>query len=242
MLMSAVAGAAAGVAFFVFGLVGFGSDLVALPLLVLVLPIRNAVPIMAILDLCFSSYVVSREQAKIAYKELSIVIPAMAIGIVIGSFGLATIKEELLAVILGTALIAYSLYNLMGIRPRKTISKAVGFCLCVIGGVFTALIGTGGPLYLMYMDQRIEHSSVLRATMSTVVVISALLRVITFWQAGLLNDGLIWKLVLIMLPCSIVGILIGRRVSKNLSEKLFKKLVWTALGMSGVGILAKFAW
>ncbi|NCV66085.1 MAG: sulfite exporter TauE/SafE family protein, partial [Burkholderiaceae bacterium] len=44
------------VAYFIFGVTGFGSSIISVPVLVLFFPLQVVVPIMVILDLCAAFY------------------------------------------------------------------------------------------------------------------------------------------------------------------------------------------
>ncbi|MFZ4114974.1 MAG: sulfite exporter TauE/SafE family protein, partial [Polynucleobacter sp.] len=44
------------VAYFIFGISGFGSSIIAVPILVLFFPLQIVVPLMVILDLCAAFY------------------------------------------------------------------------------------------------------------------------------------------------------------------------------------------
>ena len=67
----------------------------------------------------------------------------------------------------------------------------------VFGGVFSALFGTGGPIYTIYLSRRIAALDAFRATISVVILASGVVRAGAFAAAGLYTQPAMLK----TLPC-----------------------------------------
>ena len=122
-------------AYVVYGLTGFGSSITALPLLVQVIPLRTAVPLILIFDLCVGLLMGLRNRKLIARSEVVRLLPFMLVGMVLGVTLLVKVPERALILLLGTFVLSYSAWSLVmrpEIRPMSSRWAAL-FGTC--GGV-----------------------------------------------------------------------------------------------------------
>ena len=81
-------GAAAAVmmlAYFVRGIVGFGSGLISVPLLALFLPLTFVVPLVLLLDFTTSLILGGRDFKRVQLKEVGLLIPFSIVGVILGT-------------------------------------------------------------------------------------------------------------------------------------------------------------
>ena len=159
----------------VFGLTGFGSTVLALPLLAHFLPLKFAVPLMLLLDLTASLALSSRVRGSLRKDEFARFVPFLLLGMGLGVTLLVRLPERPLLATLGAFLLAYALYCLAG---RKTLALSRGWALPagVVSGSFSALFGTGGVLMVLYFAGRLGSTSELRATTAAGILVSSLRR------------------------------------------------------------------
>src|SRR5690606_184021 len=98
-----------------------------------------------------------------------------------------------------------------------------------VGGIFSALFGTGGPVYTMYLARRLGDKATLRATISLLLFLSALARLASFLFAGLFTRPGLLPLILLMLPCALLGMYLGARLHHRLPGQRITQLVWLVL-------------
>src|SRR5258708_5873051 len=100
-------------AYIILGISGFGSALVAIPLLVHFLPLQSVVPLVVIVDFVAteSNGVRFREHVEIA--ELKLLIPAVLLGILGGVTLLATLPKHAALLLLGGFVTFYGVYRLL---------------------------------------------------------------------------------------------------------------------------------
>ncbi len=98
-------------AYVVFGIAGFGTALVAGPLLAGVLPLSQIIPLLVLLDFSasFGNWLPARRQ--IAVTELKRLLPCMLLGCALGAYGLLALRAELLMLALGVFVSLYALYG-----------------------------------------------------------------------------------------------------------------------------------
>ncbi len=224
-------------AYIVYGLTGFGSSITALPLLVQVVPLRTAVPLMLIFDLCVGLLMGLRNRRVIARGEVKRLLPFMLVGMVLGVTLLVNVPERALMLLLGVFVLAYSAWSLV-LRPEvKPISSRWAALYGTCGGVFTALFGTGGPIYTIYLARRLPDKFVLRATISGLIFMAALARLALFTGAGLYGQPQVLPLAVALLPCALLGLYVGNRLHHRLPQHRVVQIVWAILIIGGTGLV-----
>lgn len=224
-------------AFIVFGLTGFGSSITAMPLLAHFFPLRFAVPLMLILDLCAATLLGLKNRSSVDRRELLRLVPFMLVGIVLGVTVLVRAPERALLLLLGIFVLAYAAWSLLYRPSLKTIAAGWSAPLGTAGGVFTALFGTGGPIYAIYLARRLHDKAELRATMTSLIFISGLSRIALFATAGLYAQQNLLLLAALLLPCALLGLYIGSRLHHRLPTQRVVQAVWLILIVGGASLV-----
>jgi uncharacterized membrane protein YfcA len=221
----------------VYGLTGFGSSIAAIPLLALLIPLRLAVPLMLIFDLCVGLLMGVANRKIVDRGEVLRLLPFLLVGMTLGVTLLVKAPERALLLVLGVFVLSYSAWSLI-LRPgARPISKGWAAPLGVFGGIFTALFGTGGPIYTIYLTRRIGDKTVLRATISGLVFVAALARLVLFTGVGLYSQPHILPLAALLLPCALLGLYLGHRLHHRLPQHRAVQMVWTILIVGSLGLL-----
>jgi len=224
-------------AYTIFGLTGFGSSITAMPLLAYLFPLRFAVPLMLIFDICATLLLGLKNRGAVDRRELLRLIPFMLVGMVLGVTLLVKAPERALLFVLGTFVLAYAGWSLLLHRTVKTIATGWSVPLGTVGGVFTALFGTGGPIYVIYLAGRLHDKSVLRATIGALIFVSGLARLALFSSAGLYAQQSLLLLAAILLPAAMLGLYIGSRLHRSLPLQRVVQVVWTILIFGGISLI-----
>ncbi len=227
------------VAYTVFGLAGFGSTVIALPLLTHFFALKFAVPLLMLLDLAAFLLFGARVRKRIAYREIGWLLPFILVGMAAGLTLLIEVAEQFLLAVLGIFLLLYAVYGLARRGPPAALSRAWGAPVGLAGGVFSALFGTGGVLFALYNAGRIRDKDALRATNSAMIMLSSLVRLLLFGAAGLLTqDGLLATAAL-LLPALFGGAWLGNRLHGSVSAAAVVKAVYAVLVLAGLTLLAR---
>lgn len=227
------------VAYTAFGLAGFGSTVIALPLLAHFFPLKFAVPLLMLLDLAAFLLFGARVRKRIQYREIGWLIPFILAGMAAGLLLLIEVDERILLLLLGAFLLAYAAYGLTRRGPPAVLSRAWGVPVGLVGGMFSALFGTGGVLFALYNAGRIREKDALRATNAAMIMLSSLVRLLLFGAAGLLTqDGLLATAAL-LLPALVAGAWFGNRLHASVSAAAVAKAVYAVLVLAGLTLLAR---
>jgi len=227
-------------AYVVFGITGFGATVIIVPLLAQVLPLKFLVPLCVVFDLTAFVLLSARSGRKLDKGEVLWVLPFLMIGILVGSLTLASAPERWLLLGLGIFVLSYALLSLTAFRVQGgVIGRAWGVPVGVAGGVFSALFGIGGPIYAIYVSRRIDDAGLMRGTMSTLILISGVIRFVAFAAGGLLLKWDIAVAWLLMLPCVWGGATVGMKLHDRLSLANVRRAIYLVLLLSGASLIAR---
>ncbi|KMN82956.1 MULTISPECIES: sulfite exporter TauE/SafE family protein [Chromobacterium] len=232
--------AAVTIAYVIFGVAGFGTALVASPVLAIFIPVAKIVPLLALMDMFAAFSNILRDGSKADLGELKRLIPLMVAGSLIGAAILLKTRPDALLLALGVFVVAYSLYSLSGLSPKRQFQPRAAVPFGLVGGVFSALFGSGGFIYAIYLSGRIEQKEHLRITQTTLIGLSTLTRVVLFALAGVYMDASLLLLALILAPAMLCGVFAGRHITLRLTREQFIRVINTVVLFSGIVLLGRY--
>jgi hypothetical protein len=228
-------------AYFARGITGFGSGLIAVPLLALLHPLTLVVPLILITDVTASLVLGGGTRRAIRWREIQALMPGSLIGIVVGVALLINLPKEPLLTTLGVIVLAFGVRSALNMHGSGTVSRWWAGPAGLAGGTIGALFGTGGPPYVIYLTHRLRDKGELRATFSGLFLLDGGIRLVAFLVAGLLlQPDLLWA-VLAALPLMAFGLYLGYRVHIGISATQMQRAIGLLLVASGTSLLWK-AW
>lgn len=227
------------VAYTVFGLSGFGSTVISVPILAHFLPVSYLVPMMALLDLASALVLGTRGREHVARDELKRLLPWMFVGFVVGVTVLVRVPDQYLRVALGAFAAIVGLYSIFNPVLARTISTLWAIPTGIVGGAFATVFGAGGPIHATYLSARLRDKSQIRATVSTLISISAFSRAIVYAVSGLLLHLTLIAGALVLAPFAWVGLRIGQRIHVGLTQEQMRRAVGALLVLTGASLLLR---
>jgi uncharacterized membrane protein YfcA len=225
----------------IFGATGFGSSIISVPGLAHFFPLTFVVPLVTTTDAFAATSTAYRLRRLVAWREVARLLPAQLIGIALGATLLLNLPAAPALLALGIFSVSYGGYVLAGPRSLRRAPAWLVWPVGVVGGVFSALFGTGGPIYIVYLSARIDDKSALRATSALVVCVSVWVRLALFIGTGLLLNGTLVALVLLLLPVMAAGLWLGNRLHHALSRGGVLRLIAGLLVGNGVALVIRAA-
>lgn len=225
------------VAYTVYGLTGFGATIVALPLLAYFFPLRFAVPMMLVFDLFAGLLLGLKNRKHLDRQELLRLLPFLLLGMAGGVTLLAHASERWLLLLLGAFVLSYASWSLLSKMAPALISPGWAVPAGVIGGAFTALYGTGGPIYMIYLARRLPDKTVMRATIGVLIFGTALIRLALFTGSGFYAQRDLLPLAFALLPCALIGYLAGSHLHAHMPTQRAVQAVWLLLIAGGAGLI-----
>jgi len=220
---------------------GFGATLIALALGVHLIPLETLVPVLVILALLQSLWLVVRWFRHIKWRVLlRQILPAAGIGIPIGIWGRGLADEAQLRMILGAFIVAVSSMELVSVFRRRTAREELRWYyripVLVAGGIFHGLFATGGPLIVYYASRQLKSQASFRATLSMLWLILNTVLLINFWMLGQIDFQTL-EMTALVLPGLVVGILVGSFI--HVRQLIFGAVTYALLLSNGLVLLVQ---
>ncbi len=216
------------------GLTGFGSALVAMPLFLLFLDAKTAVPLSILNGLIITTYLSLELRRHLDWAKIFPLLLGCLPGIVVGVYFLKRAENSWIKILLGILLIGYSSFSLR-FRPRAIKMPCfspyiAGFATGAIGGAFSA----GGPPVIIYTMLTGWPKDVIKATLSGLFFFTGLLIACAHWLSGLTNALVLRYFLVSALPI-IIGVWFGSHIYSRTSQDAYVRIILFLL--IGMGIL-----
>jgi uncharacterized membrane protein YfcA len=228
-----------GLAYFVRGISGFGSGLVAVPLLALAFPLPLVVPAVLLLDFTAALLIGGLNLKHVRWDEVKPLVPFGMLGVALGTTLLVNLPRTPLLLGLALFVLVFALRSLLNLHGEKPVSRWWALPASLTGGTVGALFGTGGPPYVIYLAHRLRNKSQLRATLSGVFLLEGLVRIATFVTAGLLLRAPVWQSYAWGLPVALLALYGGSHIHTGLGQTQMTHLIGGLLLLSSLSLFAK---
>ncbi|CAH0335811.1 hypothetical protein FVB9288_01469 [Flavobacterium sp. CECT 9288] len=223
--------------FFVQTITGFAGALIALPFLLFAMPLPDAVGYLSIFYMISTPINVYKEWHNINLDLLKKLAVSSFFGLLVGIIVLAYGQPIILKKALGIFIILFVLNSLRSAKEIKFFSK-MKFLFGFLGGFFSGLFSTGGPLYLIIVKNETSDVKIMRATMFGVLGLITLFRIPVLAFEGILTWQQLYN-SLYVLPFFILALVLGKKVYLFLNDTILKKIMLSLLFVSGFVLLLK---
>lgn len=208
---------------FVQVLSGFGFALLAVPLMTLQVPTKEAVVISTLLGsgvTIFQALHARRHVERVVARRMII---AAYLGMPFGLWVYLAVDEHVLRGLLGVAVLVAA--GLLAIRVNLThVGRSLDLGAGFVSGVLNTSLSTNGPPLVFALQARHLQPDPFRGTINTVFAWCSVLGVTLFVAAGKVDrDGIIAAAV--ALPALVAGQLCGFPLRKHVSGERFRVLV-----------------
>jgi uncharacterized membrane protein YfcA len=226
-----------GLGFFIQTVAGFAGGLFALPIILQVIPMQEAVAYLSVFLCLFSILLVYRNWSEIDKKtvqELSVgIIVGLAAGVGILKMGSPILLKRLLGVFI-LLFVGYHFFRKKKIR----LPGRWGILFGLAGGVFSGMFSAGGPTYVMYVYNRIDGAAVFRATLIGILSITNILRLPMLVVSDILTTDILMTSLYIV-PAFLLALFLGNKLYKRINEHAFKNILMILLVVSGISLLIR---
>jgi uncharacterized membrane protein YfcA len=200
------------VAGFTQGLTGFGFGLVSMALLPLLLPVKEAAVVVAVLNLVTCVFTLWAVRRHLCWRRGRSLIVGSAAGVPFGVYLLAHLEPAPLLRAMGIVLVGFAAAELLtDARSRPRVPGWLGLPAGFLGGSIGGALNMGGPPVIAYVYAQPWSKEEIVATLQLVFGVSALLRVALIGAGGLYTAPMVPLLLLTLAPMAL-AILLGTRL------------------------------
>lgn len=224
---------------FVFGVTGFGSALLTIPLATHLVPLPFALAMFSILD-CTSAWRIGLHDPKSALRpEWGRILPGIVVGTVVGMTILVNLPRSVSMAALGVFVLAIAVSNIVRASTVSMVRQAWAYAAGFGGGVTSTLFGAGGPPYAIYLSRRPITKEQYRATLGVCTMFSISLRLVAFFIAGPLQSATPWLWALVALPTSFAGLWVASKAFARFSRDGLIRAIGFMLAASGISLIVR---
>jgi uncharacterized membrane protein YfcA len=223
---------------------GFGSALVAMPILSLVISVRTAAPVQVLLGFLVTLTVLYQNWHALRWREAARLIAGSVVGVPLGTLALKMLPAGPVMACLGLVLLGYGLFTLWDARRRPVedskdtvtvapvVSWFVGLCSGILGGAYA----TDGPPLIIYGAIRQWPKAAFKSILQTCFLVNGVLMVACHGAAGLITRD-VFRCCLLGLPGLILGMVLGSYLDRRINHERFRRLLFGLILLLGIMLL-----
>ncbi|WP_432737943.1 sulfite exporter TauE/SafE family protein [Maridesulfovibrio sp. FT414] len=221
---------------FLQGLTGFGSALIAMPLLAYVVDIKTAVAVCTLCGVTINLRMCSNLRSKLDRKKVLPLIIGSIPGAVFGTVVLKEVDGQMIKLFLGLLVSGYASYSLLVKPLALKISPVWGYVSGFMTGAITASVSAGGPPTIIYSSLMGWKKDDFKATLAGFFLVAASMGALGHLLSGL-TTLYAFKLFLVSLVPVQLGVLFGHRLSSRVAEGLYRRIVMVLLVFMGLMLI-----
>ncbi len=220
------------VAFTLRTITGFGSAMLLSPILSAIIPPKEAVIFIILLENEVNVVYLIREKLNFSLKEVFI---GGIIGVFCGIFIFKKISQEELRMLIGIFVAAFALLLLFGFRievPKK-FERLFFFALGSFSGAMGVLTSINGPQIVLGLANQGYDSKFIRIFIISYLIVIDFITLMLFCFSGKLHWSII-KLGFFCIPAVLFAYICGKIVEKRTSKASLRKLMLTLSLLAGI--------
>jgi len=215
------------------GMIGFGIALIAVPFLVLLLPLKTVIPVILILAIFANFPIIIEARKFLDIKRILPLIISAIIGVPLGTYMLIILPSSILKIIIGFTVVIFAFIMLLGLNKKIENEKLAFIPVGFVAGLLQGAIAMGGPAVVLFFSNQGMMKQSFRIN---IVVYFFVLQIFTFFVY--IANGLITQEVLrlssLFFFAMILGTLAGVLAARKIRELLFRKIVLSIVTASGI--------
>jgi len=226
------------VAFLVRATFGFGDAMVAMPLLSILVGIRLAAPLMAMLTLVIATIIFFRNRREVNFKMAGKLAFAALLGIPVGLIYLKNASENVINLLLGIIIIVFVIFKWGRFVIFKQQHGIITYIAGIAGGMLGAAYNTSAPPVIMLLTTKKFQPAEFRATLQAFFMFSGIgvvaghiisrnidHRVLTWFLGGL--------------PLVFGSVFIGEWLHQKFDTEKFYAWIYALLALLGLTLIFK---
>jgi len=218
-------------------IVGFGGALILMPMLTLLVGLKVASPLVAMIATTMHMLLLSKGWRLIRMDEIRTLVLSSLLGVPIGSFLIAGSFETPMKLLLGIFIIGFAGYRLSSKSAIYRIQNArLGYIFGLLGGVLGGAFNANGPAIVAYASMRNWDPRSFVPTLQGYFLPVGLFVLLGHYLSGLWTSQ-VFNTYAIALPGVALGLLAGKIIRNRITQGGFDKFVYMLLIVTGGALL-----
>jgi uncharacterized protein len=219
------------------GFSGFGFSLLSITAISLLMPIKDIVPSIFLLEIAASINLIPGIWREIDGKSLRWLMVGYVIGLPVGGYALINAPQAPAQIALGLFVITTAILMLRGFQLAKTPGSRATTATGIASGVLNGAFGTGGPPVVLFYFSTPGAAAIGRASVIAFFLFTDALGIAYFAWQGIVNTHTFIQFALWM-PGLLVGLWLGAHGFRHMNPEAFRTwvlVILIALALLGIG-------
>lgn len=222
--MLAISSAAIFLAAIVRGFSGFGFSLLSITAISLLLPPREIVPSIFLLEVAASINMIPSIWREIDWRSIRWLLLGYVIALPLGVYALARFPEPPMQLAMSLFVLSTTIMMLRGFRMTKTPSATATTVTGAASGIFNGAFGIGGPPVVLFFFSTPAAAAVSRASVIAFFLSTDILGLGMLSYEGLVTHQSFAQF-LAWLPALLIGVWAGAHGFRHVDQALFRRMV-----------------
>lgn len=218
---------------FTQGFSGFGAALVAIPLLVVFMDVKTAVPLCVLNGLIITFFLTLRLRKHLDWQKILPLCLGALPGVYVGVILLKSASESLVRVLVGVMLIAYGIYRLVFQPKPKIIHSAWSYLAGFATGAISGAISAGGPPTIIYTTLTGWSKNQIKATLSGFFLVAGVMIALAHASSGITTAEVLQYFVSSAIFV-IIGVVAGSTCYDRIGREAYIKFILIMLVFMGI--------
>jgi uncharacterized protein len=223
---------------FVGSTFGFGLGLISMPLLALIIDLKTATPLMAVIAVTISVFIFAANWRKVKFRNIWKIIIASLVGVPIGLFFLKGTGDTIMKVVLASMIILFALHSIFSRINMSLKAEWPAYLVGVLSGLLSSAYNMGGPPLIIYGNLKRWSPSNFRVTMYSFFLIGGIFVVTSHFLAGLITEQ-VTHYYLLSLPIIVFTTGVGGFLNRRIPTEKFHRFIHFFLLLIGMSLLFK---
>ncbi len=215
------------------GMTSFGFSLIAVPLLGIVLPLKDFVPMLVLFSFLINLILYRNLTGSFNKKRILVLVLSGLTSTILGIYMLKFVDNSILKLVVGFVILISAVLMLFGIRIRVKVRILGDIIAGIASGLLNGSVSLSGPPVILLLSNEDTEKEIFRKTLTTYFLLLNLISLPLFFMNGLLSTDIVIK-SLINLPALGVGMFLGLYMGNRISEKHFKKITLGMIFLLGI--------
>jgi uncharacterized membrane protein YfcA len=217
---------------FVRSTFGFGDALVAMPLLAIILDLKIAAPLFALIGCTISIIILFKNWRDIHFESAWRLIVSSIVGVPIGVLILKGMHDVVLKLSLAIIIMGFSAHKLATPKQLHLKTERSSFVFGFLAGVFGGAYNVCGPPVAIYGSLRRWPPATFRANLQGFFLVIGFLILWGHYVGGLVTPNVL-QMYAITLPAVIVATILGAWLHQKIAPGKFERYIHVLLVIIG---------
>ena len=218
-------------------LTGFGFAIISIPLLMLFVPPKVAVPLVQLLSVVLKLMLIVETRKWIDLKRIWPLLLTGTLTVPLGTYLLLILEPEPLRILIGAVVVVSALALLAGwrwtVRNEKLTLAPVGLLSGILGGS----TGMPGPPVILFFSNQGMEKQTFRANLIVYFACTSIVGVVSIALGGLFTREILLNWAG-LLPALVIGMWAGVRLARRVDQARFQKITLGVLILTGIAGIA----